>query len=1727
MHLSKNFSLQWRLIPHPSGRPEVVIELQRHAACSSAADKQVPVLRNDDLEGNLLFGIPAMQMDFISSQDLIASTSVWMRDKSKHLGEVLIDQRALDKDSYTLLLQLVSKHLELHDNAVERSLASLEIGSTTRRSLEQIGDSELEATLAHTRSRNDIGENAPADTVSLGQDSLAGPRFRILRPYARGGLGQVSVAMDHELHREVALKEIQEKHSADKNSRARFVQEAEITGRLEHPSIVPVYGLGQYDDGRPFYAMRFIRGDSLREAIDQFHSDLARHRDRSVRNLELRNLLGRFIDVCNAVEYANSRGILHRDVKPGNIMLGKYGETLVVDWGLAKPIGKDRSHGDPDEPTLRPQSGSGSSPTQMGAAIGTPPYMSPEQASGRLDQLGVTSDVYSLGATLYCLLTGKPPFTDPDVATVLRKVQKGDFLPPRKIRSEVPVALEAICMKAMSKHHKDRYASPLVLAEDIEKWLADEPVSAWRDSLPVRVGRWAKKYRSQVAGVVAFLATAVPLLVVASLLLNEKREQIAGQKIVLEESLRSETRAKAQLSKTLNELTDANDRIKSALRRSQEETRRADEKTEVARRQEQIANRNLYVAHTSMAKNALADGRFGETVDFLNRQRGRVKATEDFRSFEWYWLWQSTHHQVRSFGERAQRFTASSFSADGSRIAVSTDDSIQVLDQRTGDLIVELDKGQIGEAFGFALSAGGSRLVLIENHSRRHSLSTWNTANGERLWAKDGKFTRNGVLIISPDGSRFASAGHGHPVGKLVCSDFESGEEVWDYDHVDPIYSLAFNPSGDKIAIGSHSIIVILDAETGKRFKSIEIKGQQIRGLAYSDDESKLAAAGDNNVVGAWDPSSGELLHSLHSSDAKSGALAFEPGGNRLICGGQNGAIQIWDLASETLLRTIGGHEGTVEQLSVTPEGTLLSFGAGIVGVWNTEAGLPIRHHEGPIKCVEIDRQGRWAATCGIDGSVKVWEIGTGKTVLHLKGAYGFSDLAFSPNENWLATAGAKTIEIWRVPDGKHIKTVGEHLRPIVDIFFDEMEAKLVSVGDDETVHIWDLENAKRLFTYEGKSVPSYVVATGPSVDRRSFPFFPNNPSVAFRPESGQFASATTDGRLTLRYTSHKSKPIDFMSSLHREFARDENGELKSNSDTLQLNCVTFNASGTLMATGSKDGRVIIWNPANGEQMSVFHGSDASVMALVFSNDGRRLFSAGQDGTVRIWDLKTSQDIFQLVGPSIPISGLAITPDDSQLVCAYRDGTVKVWESLSRRVGVTAKSVFAHEHACSGIAISADERRIATCGLDHAIKVWDSTSLSLLHVLDGHTENVVDIAFGADPVSIVSAAQDGRVTYWQLESSRRTKIYQDLRNPPTSVAFNPSRRQIVYGLADGSVGFYDLEDTSASKTIRQHESRVVDLEFTRDGRILVTAGADGDIKVWDPDRADIRLALTDRPLNEIDSDKILSENHLNNRVIVGVAFSPTGNRLAASTRGGVVKIWDSRLGKLLAEIPTGVELRARARFDGDGKHLIVPSGSEFTIYDCETFNFLDRFKLHGDNITDFVVSRENRWVASVGADNWLRIASLGGAGDAPSSSNQTETLVHVSQKRDASEMVVTNGPGNVSVVNLKLDIRQCEAWLADKSVRGEYWNDSQRVWRAESILLRSAKKLAQEKRCSEARPMFIRAIDCFQRASEIDDSNAEAEALAAAARVALIKLLRDAGETDRADAFMRDFEAGY
>jgi serine/threonine-protein kinase len=343
----------------------------------------------------------------------------------------------------------------------------------------------------------------------------ASDRYTLSRIHSKGGLGQVWLARDVTLEREVAFKEIRPEHAEEPSILSRFLREARITGRLEHPGIVPVYELSRRpDSGRPFYTMRFIRGRTLREAIAEYHAKQGRGESTP---LDFSALLTAFLGAANTVAYAHANGVIHRDLKGDNVIVGDFGEVIVLDWGLAKAIG------DADD---APATETRTVGTVVGQVMGTPSYMSPEQAAGRTAAVGTPSDVYSLGAILFEILTGRAPVSGDDVDDIVRRAATETRPRARSIRRDAPRALDAVCAKALALDPADRYPTASELAGDVRRFLADEPVGAWREPWTVRSGRWARRHKPLVAGATALLTTAVLALSVGTVVLGRKNREI-------------------------------------------------------------------------------------------------------------------------------------------------------------------------------------------------------------------------------------------------------------------------------------------------------------------------------------------------------------------------------------------------------------------------------------------------------------------------------------------------------------------------------------------------------------------------------------------------------------------------------------------------------------------------------------------------------------------------------------------------------------------------------------------------------------------------------------------------------------------------------------------------------------------------------------------------------------------------------------------------------------------------------------------------------------------------------------------------------------------------------------------------------------------------------------------------------------------------------------------------
>ncbi len=504
---------------------------------------------------NLLFGVLALQADLLDAPRFAEACTAWSARKDTPLASLLVERGWLTPEDRESVEKLLERKLKKHAGDVRASLAEV-LSGPVRETLDGLPDPVVRQTLGAVRQAEEgVHERATVHYEPAGRE-----RYTLTRLHARGGIGQVWVARDGDLGREVALKELLSEGNDNPAVVARFLEEAQITGQLQHPNIVPVYELARPADKKagPFYTMRFVRGRTLAAAVKGYH---ARRREGKAGPLELRELLGQFVAVCNAVAYAHSRGVLHRDLKPGNVVLGDFGEVIVLDWGLAKLKGSAEAPA-----SLLPVSvGKESSrdATVQGQALGTPSYMPPEQAEGRQDRVDERSDVYGLGAVLYEILTGEPPFDGPDTLAVLAQVVADEPAPPRRLVPETPRALEAVALRALVKRPEGRYASAGDLAAEVQRWLGDEPVTAYREPLAVRAGRWRRRHRALVASAAAAAVVAVSLLGTGLFLWQRERDrQIARAEAALVQA--EELRAAARWAEARAALQRADDLLGGA-----------------------------------------------------------------------------------------------------------------------------------------------------------------------------------------------------------------------------------------------------------------------------------------------------------------------------------------------------------------------------------------------------------------------------------------------------------------------------------------------------------------------------------------------------------------------------------------------------------------------------------------------------------------------------------------------------------------------------------------------------------------------------------------------------------------------------------------------------------------------------------------------------------------------------------------------------------------------------------------------------------------------------------------------------------------------------------------------------------------------------------------------------------------------------------------------------------
>jgi serine/threonine protein kinase len=515
----------WLVDPHAAGRgPSAEPEVR---------PVESPATNEDH---NLLYGVLALQLDLIDANQFAEACAAWAARKNVPLAQLLTERGWLDAEGRADVEKLLARKVKKHQGDVRSSLAEA-ADPHVRELMSDIQDGGIQRTvsLLPPGLRRGFVE---VKTLEFRPETRS--HYTLTRIHGQGGLGRVWIAHDLHLNRNVALKEILPHRQRDPVSERRFVREAQVTGQLEHPNIVPVYELAHGEKGKKlFYAMRYVEGQTLRAAIKEHHRQ--REEGAGADVIGFRQLLSSFIDVCHAVGYAHSRGVIHRDLKPANVMLGAFGEVTVLDWGLAKLIYSPSEEDGEARIDLAPLAED--ELTKHGEALGSLPYMAPEQADSRRGPADRRTDVYGLGAILFEILTSVAPHqglvkavasegADRHTRTqkLLREIARAATPRAGSLRSSVPAALDAVCAKAMAADRSERYGSAQALADDVQRWLADEPVSVHREPWSHRAFRWMRRHKAWTQSVAASLVTVTVIAFAALFFVDQARRAESAAK---------------------------------------------------------------------------------------------------------------------------------------------------------------------------------------------------------------------------------------------------------------------------------------------------------------------------------------------------------------------------------------------------------------------------------------------------------------------------------------------------------------------------------------------------------------------------------------------------------------------------------------------------------------------------------------------------------------------------------------------------------------------------------------------------------------------------------------------------------------------------------------------------------------------------------------------------------------------------------------------------------------------------------------------------------------------------------------------------------------------------------------------------------------------------------------------------------------------------------------------
>jgi len=1197
-------------------------------------------------------------------------------------------------------------------------------------------------------------------------------RYRILERIGEGGCGVVYVAEQTEpVRRRVALKVI--KLGMDTHEViARFEAERQALALMDHPNIAKVLDGGATESGRPFFVMELVKGVRITDYCDK-------------NNLSTSERLGLFIQVCHAIQHAHQKGIIHRDIKPSNILVTLHDGVpvpKVIDFGIAKATSGQRL----TDKTLY---------TAIEQFIGTPAYMSPEQAELSGLDIDTRSDIYALGVLLYELLTGKTPFDAKRLVEAgLNEIRRiiSEEEPPRpstrlsiltteeqttaaKRRQTDPPRLlhlvrgdlDWIVMKTLEKDRTRRYDTANGLASDIERHLNNEPVVA---RPPSNLYRFQKLVRRNKLGFVAGATIAVVLVLAVV---------VSSSQAVL--ARRAERQAQDEREKAKREAERAD--------RNAQNEKLQHQRAEAAATE---ANMALSTSDFLQACRFIAEDRDHDACAYLVASL-RANPTNDaavtrLATLLTYRSWLTPTLTL----QHADAVKSAQFSRDGKRVVTASyDNTARVWDAQTGQPLSEPFK-HAGPVNCAQFSPDGKRVVTA---SADATARVWDAQTGQPLTKPLRHIDPVFSAQFSPDGKR------------VVTASYDSTARVWDAQTGEPqteplkhdavVNCAQFSPDGKRVVTASDDRTArVWDAQTGQPLTEPLKHYGGVSFAQFSPDSKRVVTASDDNTARVWDARTGQPQTEPFKHDEGIASVQFSPDGKRVVTASDDKTARVWDAQTGQPQTEPLKHTGKVYSAQFSPDGKRVVTASDdkTARVWDVQTGQPQTEplkHTGKVYSAQFSADGKRVVTASDDKTARVWDAQMGVPLTEpLKHDGRVYSAQFSPEGKRVVTASEdKTARVWDVQTGQPQAEPLKHTEEVYSAQFSPDGKRVVTASLDNTARVWDAQTGQPLT--EPLKHADGVWSSLSSSDRK------------------RVAPATYD-KPTLMWIGHAAQPTTVV--LHAPN---------------RVSFAQFSPDGKRVVTASADHTARVWDARTGQPLTEALKHAGEVYSAQLSSDGRRVVTASADHTARVWDVQTGQPETEPLKHTGDVHSAQLSSDGKRVVTASDDHTARVWDA---RTGQPLTEPLKHDGGVSFAQFSPDGKRVVTASDDHTARVWDAQTGRPLTEPLKHTGEVHSAQFSPDGKRIVTASGDHTARVWDAQTGQPLTEPLKHADDVYSAQFSLDGKRVVTASADNTAWVWNVSPSSAG-----YPAWLLDLATAVCGEALSSRGV---------------LEYTNRPLDQ-------------------------------------------------------------------------------------------------------------------------------------------------------------------------------------------------------------------------------------------------------------------------------------